>query len=758
VIGQHNEFGIAGFAPATQYGVVAIDENLYPDVAQYFQEALDQLDCGDVWLIELQMFPPGHTATPMEWLQVNYDVIWTSAWGRSVVCVEAGANGTQDLDDPIWGGIFDRNQRDSGAIMVGAGTPTGRIAEYFTNWGSRMDVHAWGSQIVTTGYGDLYNGGTVQTRYTAVFGGTSGASPMIVGSSLCLQGIAKAHVGYPLVPEDLRALLHDTGIPHLDPVKEIGPRPDLAAAVLEIMAMNPAPFLTIESLAIDDDTAGQSQGNGNGTPEFSETIELTVMLQNVGLLDALDVQGQLLSEDEFVSLTVAQAPFGTIAAGGGLAGNSIPFVFSISPEVPDQHQAEFRLAVSEPPDTLDFDLVIGAPLLGVMGFAVDDAAGGNGNGIPEPGEDILLDITVINEGSSEVTDAWGSLSGGPYLVIDPTPVAFGTIGPGAIATGGPFAVAVSPSCPAQFTALLRLLVTGAGAFEQTDVFCFNIGDLFSDDMEDGGTSWSHYPASPEYGDEWHLETYRNHTYGGTTSWKCGGPGADSYASNLYAVLESSPFSLPGNARLTFWHWMDAEVSGSFPGYCYDGGLIEISIDGGAWEQVVPEGGYPYLMRPGTNPLPEGTPVFSGSHDWEEVLCDLAAHSGSARIRFSFATDAAVTREGWYIDDVKLELEFSTAGDPAMTDMLQFHPARPNPAAHATTLRLDLPRAGRAQVQIYDAAGRCLRALIDDLLPAGQHTFFWDGRDGAGNPAPAGVYWARMRAEHEQRAVRIVRMQ
>ena len=234
VMGQHNGYGVSGFAPAVLYGMVAIDINAYPDCAQYFQEAIDFLDAGDVWLIELQMYPPGASATPMEWLQVNFDVIWTGVFAREVVCVEAGANGSQNLDAPFWGGIFDRNQRDSGAIMVGAGTPTGRVAEYFTNYGSRMDVHAWGSQIVTTGYGDLYSGGTLQTEYTGGFGGTSGASPMVVGASLCLQGISKFYTGATLDPIALRALLHDTGIPHLDGVKEIGPRPDLGAAVLQV--------------------------------------------------------------------------------------------------------------------------------------------------------------------------------------------------------------------------------------------------------------------------------------------------------------------------------------------------------------------------------------------------------------------------------------------------------------------------------------------------------------------------------------------
>jgi len=235
IIGRDNGFGVTGFAPETQWGVVAITEGEWPNVPHYFFEAVDNLRAGDVWLIELQMYPPGKDATPMEWLQVNYDVIWTGCWSEGVVCVEAGANGSQNLDDASWGGVFDRDVRDSGAIMVAAGTPTGRVAEWFTNWGSRMDVHAWGSSIVTCGYGDYYTEGTLQTEYTANFGGTSGASPMVTGSALCLQGIALDHYGAPLPPQNLRALLHDTGVPHLDGNQEIGPRPDLEAAVQQLL-------------------------------------------------------------------------------------------------------------------------------------------------------------------------------------------------------------------------------------------------------------------------------------------------------------------------------------------------------------------------------------------------------------------------------------------------------------------------------------------------------------------------------------------
>jgi hypothetical protein len=181
------------------------------------------------------MYPPiTNQATPMEWVQVNFDVIFTGVFADGVVCVEAGANGSQNLDAPIWDGVFDRKVRDSGAIMVAAGTPIGRVAEWFTNYGSRMDAHAWGSEIVTTGYGDLYSAGPLTTEYTAAFAGTSGASPMVTGTALCLQGIAKAQLGSTKSPIELRSLITTTGIPHLGSLY-IGPRPDLGAAVAALL-------------------------------------------------------------------------------------------------------------------------------------------------------------------------------------------------------------------------------------------------------------------------------------------------------------------------------------------------------------------------------------------------------------------------------------------------------------------------------------------------------------------------------------------
>ena len=237
VVGQPNGYGITGLAPETQYGVVAISFDEWPDVSDYFLEAANHLDPGDIWLIEMHMAVPDQGHAPMEYLQVNFDVIWTSVFALGVVCIEPAGNGYQDLDDPVWGGIFDRSERDSGAIMVAAGMPNRLVAALFTNYGSRLDVHAWGTQIVTAGLGDLYDGGSRQTEYTNSFAGCSGASAMVTGSAICVQGMARANLGYAFDPLELRSLLHDTGSEHVDPTREIGSRPNLGAAAMQILAL-----------------------------------------------------------------------------------------------------------------------------------------------------------------------------------------------------------------------------------------------------------------------------------------------------------------------------------------------------------------------------------------------------------------------------------------------------------------------------------------------------------------------------------------
>lgn len=240
VIGQHNSFGVNGLAPDVLYGVQD-GTGSYDDIAQDSQAAIDQLGSGDAWFVEL-----GLGDYPLEWWQACYDVIWTGVWARGISCIEASANGGLNLDDPSFNRIFDRTFRDSGAILCAAGTPTTLLPDGGTNYGSRIDLNGWGSQIVTAGYGDLYDGGSPQTRYTAFFCCTSGATAMVAGGAMSIQGIARAGLGAPLDPIALRTILHNTGTPHQGNI-EIGTRPNLRAAAQALSATGVARGPTVSS-------------------------------------------------------------------------------------------------------------------------------------------------------------------------------------------------------------------------------------------------------------------------------------------------------------------------------------------------------------------------------------------------------------------------------------------------------------------------------------------------------------------------------
>ncbi len=77
----------------------------------------------------------------------------------------------------------------------------------------------------------------------------------------------------------------------------------------------------------------------------------------------------------------------------------------------------------------------------------------------------------------------------------------------------------------------------------------------------------------------------------------------------------------------------------------------------------------------------------------------------------------------------------------------FHvsPNFPNPFNPSTTIRFDLPAAARTRVMIYDVAGRLVRTLLDEDLPAATHSLQWNGTDNAGRTAAAGVYFYRVRS-------------
>lgn len=264
---EHNGIGLDGLSPDASIGFRSIyNANLFnnwaaansnsANVAHHLYWA-GKHSIEGVVLIELQRPSTQDSdcvcadtnssciATPVEYWPAEFDVI-QQASGNGVIYVQAAGNGSRNLDSAIFdacgGPCFDRNFRDSGAIMVSGSLADGVTAQCAIsgrpNYGSRVDVHSWSEGIPNTtnigGY--LYNGDGHCNDYSDDFGGTSGASAIIAGAVTSLQGAHQAATGSRLNALQMREALNATGTPQT-PLNVsghdilIGPHPNLTEAL-----------------------------------------------------------------------------------------------------------------------------------------------------------------------------------------------------------------------------------------------------------------------------------------------------------------------------------------------------------------------------------------------------------------------------------------------------------------------------------------------------------------------------------------------
>jgi flagellar hook assembly protein FlgD len=68
---------------------------------------------------------------------------------------------------------------------------------------------------------------------------------------------------------------------------------------------------------------------------------------------------------------------------------------------------------------------------------------------------------------------------------------------------------------------------------------------------------------------------------------------------------------------------------------------------------------------------------------------------------------------------------------------------PNPTSGPARIDFELRQPARVDLAITDVAGRSVAEIVPRDWPSGRWSESWAGRDRAGRPVPAGVYWVRM---------------
>jgi len=179
-----------------------------------------------------------------------------------------------------------------------------------------------------------------------------------------------------------------------------------------------------------------------------------------------------------------------------------------------------------------------------------------------------------------------------------------------------------------------------------------------DDFEQGAAGWTHGGTN----DLWNLSSRRFSSP--SNAWYCGNAATGLYGDSMHACLYMPPTFIGTASKLSFRHWIESELDTQtgLAMHAWDGGIVEISTDGGAhFLQMAPQGGYPYQITGWwESPWDDGTPCFAGSGGWQTAVFDLSAYAGrTVVIRFHFGSDSNTGKEGWYIDDVAVTQDSGT---------------------------------------------------------------------------------------------------
>jgi hypothetical protein len=147
---------------------------------------------------------------------------------------------------------------------------------------------------------------------------------------------------------------------------------------------------------------------------------------------------------------------------------------------------------------------------------------------------------------------------------------------------------------------------------------------------------------------------------------CGGGAGDiSGVMRMTSPAITLPSGSQLSPRLTFMHYVATEIG-------WDGGNLKISVNGGTFEEV-PTAAFlfnPYnltlqtVAAGNTNPL-AGQRAYSGTDggsvfgSWGQTQVNLAAMGvdpgDTIRLRFDFGMDGCTGVDGWYVDDIKVQV-------------------------------------------------------------------------------------------------------
>jgi len=132
--------------------------------------------------------------------------------------------------------------------------------------------------------------------------------------------------------------------------------------------------------------------------------------------------------------------------------------------------------------------------------------------------------------------------------------------------------------------------------------------------------------------------------------------------------------------------------------------------------------------------------------WVKEMIDISAFKGfsQVRIRFGLLSDGSVQGDGFYYDDVKLDVLSTATSSTSLLSQKPLHYSLaqnyPNPFNPTTILTYQLPTASDVKLEVFDVLGKKVATLVNERQSAGTHNITFNA-----SALSSGVYFYRLQA-------------
>ena len=161
---------------------------------------------------------------------------------------------------------------------------------------------------------------------------------------------------------------------------------------------------------------------------------------------------------------------------------------------------------------------------------------------------------------------------------------------------------------------------------------------------------------------------------------------------------------------------------------FDHGVLRLSTDGGNT--------FPTTIKDSI--LPNDTIVRWGPVP--HLSCSLCRVKFEVKDSLGATLVSDASYRNFTIDSV-----FTGVSDRSLMAKARLLAPAPNPFARATSVNYELAQYGPVELTVHDVSGRLVSRLESGPRQRGFHAVRWDGTDGRGHVAPAGVYFVRFSA-------------